>query len=125
MDQSNPKWLLRGLAAAAVVLSVSACVNPLPKAVTCEKVRALTPGMKEADVEQLIGPPTFAGAKVDGSPERAWHYEQSSWRSIGLLRFAVRFQGDTVREVYSYYEYPWMRNAKDIYVVSAERRFEG
>jgi hypothetical protein len=124
MTQLRRFGMLRVFAVAAAILSTAACVDSLPPRVTCERVRALNPGMKQAEVERLIGAPTFGGTVLEGSPEREWHYEQSSWSSIGMLRFGVIFEGDTVTDIFSYYEYPWMRNAKSIYSVSADRRFE-
>ena len=111
-------------AACAVTLTISGCVDRLPNGVSCEGVRALRPEMKEADVERLIGPPTFGGQVMRGLPERQLHYERSWFGNIGHLVFVVRFENDTVTDVTSYYKYPWMSDLKYIYRVSADSRIE-
>jgi len=111
----------------ALLISV-ACINELPAAVTCAKVRALRFWMTTDDVVGLIGPPISRGhGREAGQPDESseiWNYDGEHSGFGNGVRFHMSFQNGRLTGVSSYYKHIWNERSVSLYDLSGAIRTE-
>jgi len=115
--------------ALVTVSCAGSCVSGVPRNVTCDDVRALRVGMNQSNVRALLGTPReqIPGRDIHKADAvEVWTYDHTaSTPTIGIMRFDVEYESGRLSRVVSYYSYPWDKQERSVFRLTANETQEG